>query len=251
MGLIIAQFIKKLILPPIGLIILFVLSFVLMRRGKSSGNYLFVLALGIFTLLSLPVVTDSLMHRIEIYPPLTAEQIRHNDRQAIVVLGGGGQYSPEFGGVDVSGYTLVRLRYAAKLYRDTHLPILVTGGATNKRLVSEAELMTRVLQEEFSVPVTWREGQARNTAENAELSSQILNENNISRVFLVSHARHLRRAVPIFEQYALDVIPAPTAFASSGEPLSLTSFLPDPNAFAQSIRGIHEILGDWWYAIRY
>ncbi len=43
---------------------------------------------------------------------------------------GGGRYrdAPEYGNDTVGEYTLVRLRYAAKLHRETGFPLLVTGG---------------------------------------------------------------------------------------------------------------------------
>ena len=45
------------------------------------------------------------------------------------MLGGGVDYgAPEYGGNTVVSSTLVRLRYAARLYRATGKPVLVSGG---------------------------------------------------------------------------------------------------------------------------
>ena len=90
----------------------------------------------------------------------------------IVVLGGGKYYNaPEYTSADtVSEPTLVRLRYAAWLHRQTGKPILVSGGSPEGSSVSEGQAMKAVLENEFKVPVAWTEDKSFNTFENAHAS---------------------------------------------------------------------------------
>lgn len=201
----------------------------------------------------MPLVANRLMTLIEVYPALTESEIQNNDRQAIVVLGGGRRYDAiEYGGDTVSDHSLIRVRYAAKLQKVTQLPILITGGSPlEENELSEAELMAGVLTSELSGAVTWLESRSRNTAENAIFSAEILKQNNIDRIFLVTQAWHLQRAVAVFEKQGLNVLPAPTAFEGGELEFSLWLFIPGANAFADSAFALHEILGNLWYLIRY
>jgi uncharacterized SAM-binding protein YcdF (DUF218 family) len=160
--------------------------------------------------------------------------------QAIVVLGGGRyRNQPEYSGETIKESTLVRLRYAAKIFRESKLPILVTGGKPDGGEFSEAELMRNVLTKEFSVPVQWIESNANNTAESARLSSEKLKAENIQRILLITHAWHMPRATESFSKAGLVVIQAPTLF--SWQPVSVMDFLP--RSYKESGTAIHEWIG--------
>ena len=51
--------------------------------------------------------------------------------------------------------SLERVRYAARLHRDTGLPLLVTGGRLFGETGDEATLMKQALTEDFTVPVAF------------------------------------------------------------------------------------------------
>ena len=102
--------------------------------------------------------------------------------------------------------------------------------------------MKEAIEQDFGGQVRWVESVSRDTQENARLSAPLLKAAGISRIALVSHAWHLRRAIPLFEQQGFEVIPAPTAFSrSSGHPLAL--FLPGAQALGNSSMALHEWLG--------
>lgn len=85
------------------------------------------------------------------------------EAQAIVILGGGvRRHAPEFGGETLGRLTLERVRYGARVARETRLPLLVTGGALFGGS-TEAALMKRALEEEFNVAVRWTEERSRDT----------------------------------------------------------------------------------------
>lgn len=235
------KILAALILPPAGPILLALFGLWLMRaksrRWQHGGAALATLSLLGLLILSLPMVGNALMAPLEPNPPISPQQLRR--AQAIVILGGGTYYAaPEYGGDTVSHYTLERLRYGARLARESNLPLLVTGGAPFGGR-AEAESMREALERDFGVKVRWVEGASRDTAENARLSAPILKAAGVARIALVSHGWHLPRAIPLFEKQGLEVIPAPTAF-STGSPSLLENSLP--RAMVRSRQALHEYL---------
>lgn len=197
-------------------------------------------------LLSLPAVGDRLLRSLE-PAPLDLAQAR--EAQAIVVLGGGRyRNAREYGDDTVGRYTLPRVRYAARLQRETGLPLLVTGGRPDGGSLSEGETMRRVLEDELKVPVRWVEGESATTRENALFSAPILRAAGVRRVLLVSHAWHLPRALAAFSRAGLEAIPAPTVFAP--DRLTPLSFVPKVSAMANSADALHEWIGYLWYWLR-
>lgn len=182
--------------------------------------------------------------------PLTSTQ--DTRAQAIVILGGGrAKNAPEYDGKDtVSIPTLARLRYGAKLHRETGLPILVTGGTPGGAAESEAALMARVLQEDFAVPVKWQEGASENTAQNAQFSALQLKQAGVQRVLLVTDAMHMARSHAIFTQSGLQIVQAPTMFHSR-DPISAIDFVPTGHSLRLTAYAMHEWVGLFWYALRH
>jgi len=244
-----------LFLPPGLNLTLALLGGLVLRRWRRLGTGLLVLAFVSLYALSMPVVGGALLAGLETYPPLSDQDLRRRDVGAIVVLAGG-RYSnaPEYGGDDtVSGSTLKRVRYGARLYRQTSLPLLLTGGSPLGEDLSLAFLMKEALVDDFRVPVVWTEESSRNTRENAEYTRALLEKDGIRRFYLVTHAWHMPRAMAAFQALGLEPIPAPTVFSSTssaGQGLFL-GWLPDVNALYQSRMALHEYLGRIWYRLRY
>jgi len=225
----------------------------LARRWRRMGLGLVAISLLALYLLSAPGVAYWLVRGLERHAPLDLEDDRIEPPAAIVVLGGGVYpRAPEWGGDTVSAATLARLRYGARLERATGLPLLVTGGHVLRRGPSEAELMRRVLEQEFGVAVTWTEERSRNTAENASLSAPILHAAGIRTVVLVTHAWHMPRALAAFEREGLEVVPAPTGFLGPALDVEgLFRWLPQVGALRASAYALHERAGRAWYRLRY
>ncbi|MGR8930448.1 MAG: YdcF family protein [Gammaproteobacteria bacterium] len=209
--------------------------------------------LGLF-LLSLPVVINVWARLWESVPPLQAEQVKRLKPQALVVIGGGGEKgAPEYpDGLTVNVRTLLRMRYAAELAREFSLPVLASGGYfSDSDDVSESQLMAQSMENDFNVKVAWREGQSRNTAENARFSGEILLKNGVKSILLVTQAYHMPRALSEFTKTGLNVLPAPTAFIGHNTELTIIDFLPSATALMNSYLLAHEAVGCLWYAIRY
>lgn len=170
--------------------------------------------------------------------------------QAIVVLGAGTYYdAPEYGGDTVTANGLERLRLAARLHRETGVPILVSGGKPDGRPLAEAFLMKSALESDFSVAVKWLEPTSNNTYENALHSARILQSENIRDILLVTQAWHMRRATEAFQRSGFCVAVAATSFSTSGE-LTPLAFLPSADALQRSSVAAHEAIGLLWYRIR-
>jgi len=227
------------IFPPMGPVLLTIFGLFLLHRRR-LGFYCIVLAQSLLGLLSLPVVAAALIHSVERYPPIPEAGLKQ--AQAIVILGGGSHYAaPEYGGEDtVSAASLQRSRYGAWLWRQSGLPLLVSGGLVYGDK-AEAESMRAVLEAEFKVPVRWVENRSRDSRENARYSADMLKAAGVRRIALVSHAYHLSRAVPLFEAQGLEVIPAPTMFED--ELPGIEAWLPSAEALNQSYQALHEWVG--------
>lgn len=230
------------VLPPAGLLLIafFGLWLVARNRGRQRVVGIVLLSVSITAVLALstPAVGKRLLTTLETSPPISAAQLAKV--QAIVVLAGGLYHdAPEYGGDTVNYYSLERLRYAARLAKTSHLPVLVSGGAPGGG-TPEALAMREVLQQELGVAVKWTESASRDTAENARFSAPQLKAAGVTRIALVSHAWHLPRAVPLFEREGLSVIPAPTRY-TTGVAEAWMDWLP--HDFRNSRNALHEHLG--------
>jgi uncharacterized SAM-binding protein YcdF (DUF218 family) len=243
---------KTLVMPPGSIILLLLAGFFLVRGVL--GRILLLVGISSLTLMSLPPVAVALIWDLEPYPALQSETLGDTEAEAILVLGGGRYgWAPEFGGDTVGSDTLQRLRYGARLQRDTGLPIYVTAGSSPREDPPLGRLMADVLEKEYGLAVAGVEDRSRTTWENAEFSAEMLRRDGIGRILLVTHAWHLPRAVQAFERAEVDAVPAPTAFLHrEGEERerTLQDWLPSMNAFSTSYYALHEWIGRAWYQLR-
>ncbi|MGH8671679.1 MAG: YdcF family protein [Burkholderiales bacterium] len=240
------KILSALLLPPLNLIVLGVAGLALLKRRPVLGKTLLTLTLGLLYLFSTPLFSSALRAGIESQPLATLD----TDAGAIVVLGGGTYpFAPEYGGDTVNRFTLERLRYAARLYAKTGKPILVSGGNPLGYAKSEGAAMREALEGDFGVPVKWVEEHSRNTWENARLSAPLLARAGVKKIYLVTHAWHMTRALSAFENTGLKVIPAGTGFATHTD-VNALDFLPSAMAFSDTYLAMHEALGLLWYKLR-
>ena len=241
--------VAALLLPPGSLIVLAAMGLLLLRTRPRTGRLLAVGGLAGLYIGATPITSQFLLQRWEGTPVVTAPATA---AQAIIVLGAGKYlHGPEYGGDTVAEATLVRVRYAAGLHRQTGLPILVSGGNPQGGAMAEAQAMRRVLEGEFAVPVRWSENSSATTIENARLSHRLLARQKIDTIYLVTHAWHMPRAQLAFENAGFKVIPAATAYTTRYRyHLSVLDFLPSANALRDTARFCHEAIGILWYRMR-
>ena len=233
--------------PPGILVVLLLIAAYLTWRRPPLARALVVLCCVALYALSTHFVAG---HLVQLLEPEPRDPLADKTGQAIVVLGAGiYSHAPEYGGDTVNAMALVRARYAALLHRALKKPILASGGAPEGHPMSEAGLMKQVLQREFLVPVAWIEEVSRNTLENGRASYHILNAAGIRRVYLVTHALHMRRARLAFETAGFEVIPAPTNYVTRFR-MTVLDFVPTARSLLDSSRFFHEAIGLGWYHLR-
>ena len=242
-------FIYDLVTPPFSFLLLGVIGIVLAGRYPRLGRTLAGLSLALLWIVSSAAFNRPFLNMLSWEKPV--DMGAGNGAQAIVVLGGGiTEASPEYGGTDtVKVGTLTRLRYAAWLHRQTALPILVTGGVVGRDDVAEGELMKSVLEKEFSTPVEWAETKSKTTFENARNSAPLLRKAGVTKVYLVTTATHMRRAMQAFAPTGIEVVPAAIEI-STQQPFEVGDFLPSEWGFRTSLFVCHELVGRAWYAVR-
>lgn len=241
------QFIKALVLPP-GLFL------VLLALGlKWRWRWPVWMTLVLLSLLSTPFVAGTLALGLETNPALDETRLAQSQAQAILVLGGGRQtQAPEYGADTPGTASMERLRYAARLARQTGLPVMVSGGSPYKEEeISEAELGRRVLEEDFGLKNVLVEGESPDTRTNIRLSAERLKGLGYTRVLLVTHAWHLPRALDECARVGLDAVPAPMGFISTNLALrpAWRQWLPSAKALWESRLLLHEYLGRLWYTL--
>ena len=155
---------------------------------------------------------------------------------AIVILGGGvRRFAMEYDAPETADYgTLTRVRYGARLYKQYHYPVLVTGGrpqtGVQRTVLAEGDIMKGILEQEYGVPVRWVESQADDTLDNARLSAPMLRAGGVQTIYLMTDADHSPRARVAFERQGFTVIETPTLFQP---PRTL-----DTSDFKPSIHGL-------------
>lgn len=239
---------EALLLPPVSLLLLALAGLLIEQRYRQLGRCMAWVGLVSVLVLAMPVVGGSLLIALERDLPLTPPAAA--PPQAIVILGGELQRS---------GTTIVvlhpgplsfdRLRAGAILYRLTHLPILITGGRRRPGEPSIAAVMADSMEHDFQVPVQWIEGSARDTWENAQFSAAILHQHNISSVYMVTQAWHMRRALIAFAHTGITVTAVPTRLDRLATPLVM-GFVPVVGGWRDSFYAMHEWIGCAWYELR-
>ncbi|WP_417522040.1 YdcF family protein [Marinobacter sp.] len=193
---------------------------------------------------SLPVASNWVRGYLENqYPPLALAAVPAAG--AVVVLGGGvspaghGEPFPNLeSGAD-------RVWHGARLFQAGKAPlVLLTGGSDpDHSATSEAEAMRRFMVD-LGVPgqAMVLEERSRNTSQNAEYSAEILAEQGVNRILLVTSAYHMPRAKGLFEAQGLEVVPAATDHEVVSRPL-WRNLLPETGALDGNSRVMKEIVG--------
>lgn len=203
-----------LLIYPLGLVWILVAAALALRKRPAWGRAALWLALVVIWVGGNTWVATALTRALEwrYLPPQEMPQA------PVIVVLSGVTYPPDYprSTVEISGGG-DRLIYAAQMYHQGVAPhVLLSGGEVPLvgEDVSGAEDMAELLRL-MGVPAEaiWLETRSRNTAENALNSARLLREKGIRQIVLVTSARHMPRAVKLFEAQGLDVTPAPTDYS--------------------------------------
>lgn len=182
---------------------------------------------------------------------------------AIVVLGGSTKPPfPPRPWVEVSEEG-DRVLYGARLYREGKAPkVILSGGRIDwyGSGPSESADMAELVKA-MGVPETaiLEDPTSLNTRENAVNVEQILKQNNLKRVLLITSAMHMPRSLRIFQKLGIDAVPAPTDFLTSDRDQEefqgsaqamVLSLLPEADRLRNTTRALKEYVGLVVYWLR-
>ncbi len=233
------------VLPP-GIFIVLLLGLVLWIWKKNRRPALVLLGVTLLLYLSMTnLVSDTLIGSLEHkYAQPDIATVRGD---VIVVLGGGATSgTPDLDGEgNLLGSAANRLLTAMRLYRQTGLPILFSGGQVYADSGNEADIAKRQL---LSLGVPEQDilidNQSLNTKQNAVNTAEIMQANGLSRPVLVTSGFHMWRAMLQFEHAGLTPLAYPTDYiASRPMALYLSKFVPSPGAVSTTGLALKEYLG--------
>ena len=231
------------LLPPASLALVALVAFLWGPRGR----WLLGLSLVGLFLLSLQAVSLFLLASLDVAEPALGEQ-QGARPGAIVILSADVQRTAVPGLAVLGPMTLERERSGAALARATGLPVLVSGGLVTAP-PPVAAMMAASMAADFNVPVRWAEASSGTTWENARFSVPILRAAGVGRIYLVTHAWHMRRALLAFRRAGMDAVP----FAVLPDPWprwDIGELFPRASSWERSYLAIHEWVGLLYYQLR-
>ena len=242
-----------LLIPPVNLVCAALGGMLLGRWWPGFGRWITGLALMALLLLSLPVVALTLIATLQSgIPREDTAAMTGGKPGAIVVLsadaggaGPGGVLDPE----GIGNMTLERLHAGAQLAKRTSLPVLLSGGEVSPGEPTLAVRMGKVLSEDFGVTPGWLETRSADTWQNAAFSAEILRAAGIGRVYVVTNAWHMKRALIAFRHFGIDAVPMASRF-EGGIDFDGSEFVPRVSAWTRSYYAVHEWIGCIWYMVR-
>jgi uncharacterized SAM-binding protein YcdF (DUF218 family) len=247
------------LIPPNLFILLMVIGLVLAWRWTRLGLVVATFGGALLYLVSTPVVADYLIGSVKNLAGAIPILPSDAPPGAIIVLSADYQKSEISGqSFTVGPVTLERLAEAAREERRLGLPVLVSGGTPDGLDDSLAGMMSTVLEDDFRVPVRWREDRSRTTFENAAFSADILRRAGVPSALLITHCRDMARALWSFHAVGYPVIPAICSpqqaerrRSDEASSVSVSSFFPQVPSLFVSYLALHELIGLGWYRYRY
>ncbi len=240
----IIKFLYSFLLPP-GLFVLLLLALSIWlwsKRQPRQAFVLFIINLVLYASMT-PLVSDALIGSLEQkYAPPAAIQ-----SDVIVVLGGGATSgTPDIDGEgNLSGAAGNRLITAVRLYRQTGLPIIFSGGQVFADSGNEANIARRQLIGMGVAPQdVYAENRSLNTAQNADNTAQLLKQHNWSKPLLVTSAFHMPRSVMEFHRTGVKVTPYPADYwVSQPGTIYAGKFSPSGSAISSTGTACKEYIG--------
>lgn len=205
-------------------------------RQRTEAKRLLGLAVVYVTLivLCLPIVGYWAIGSLEWQYPFLEQ--RPADAQAIVVLGGGENFS------------LARCLRAAEVYQQgKRCPVLYCAGPDVETQQEGTKMHGWLVQLGVHPTDLIADLQSLNTYENAREARRLLEKRNIHHLMLVTDAAHMPRAVRCFRKQGFAVVPAPCEGATARFRQSILVYFPSPSAARCTDYAAQEWLGLAWY----
>jgi len=157
-----------------------------------------------------------LVYKLEKEVPATLQEKELYNHHAMVILGGGISISPFKTEPSISGYS--RIMKAITVYNQAkklglHYTIFISGGVTSSQPTSEAAAYKQQLTA-AGIPAEQiiTEGKSKNTFENAQFTTPLLQQHKFTSALLITSATHMPRSVKCFEHFGMHVKPVAANF---------------------------------------
>lgn len=198
-----------------------------------------------------PVGANRLVRAVEWRGPLAPACTR--DPPEVIVLLSGGTERPARATDDFSALTRAsvdRLFTAVALWQAHPASKLVISGGGMRGGVAESRVLAE-LAGRMGVPVdrVRLDTRSRTTWENARDAAGA-RPSLARRIWLVTSALHLPRALTAFHDFGFEVCPVASGSVYVPFSASLGYFVPQTSALIKTDAAIHELLGGWVYAWR-
>lgn len=229
-------------MPPLNLFLLVGVFWGATRVFRLHSKLAVLTILSVAYLVCTPIVGQAILATHQTFPPLSKGDLPGRASGIVVLSAGLGDRAPEYGGLLLDGFSLRRTTYAGFLQNSSGLPLMVSGGTIRQSAPPLSHLMADFLTKQLRAKVRWVEDQSTSTWENAKYAAEILRREHVQRIYLVTHAWHMPRAVYAFQEHGIEVVPAPTGFVSIAEP-TLRALLPSHAGLSASYYGLHEWFG--------
>ncbi len=242
-----SSLLSTLLLPPAGLLLAGFVGMFLVSKRPTLGWLLVVLSVLALWVLSTPYVGYLLLSSTGETKPFDGSTVKFfepDQRPEVIVVLGAGRVpgALEYEGEGMRDRTLARVRYAARLHRETGLPVMTVGGKPDGGSISEATLMKSALEYEFGVPVRLVENESATTLDGARLCAPLLRDAGYHRILLVTDYWHMRRAKASFKQVGLGVVAAPMGYRGV-RPTDPSEWLPTAEGLTMSRIALRELVG--------
>lgn len=227
---------------------LIVLAFLF--RKKNLGRKYGIAAVVIFLLFSNQKIYKTCVLAWQL-PPKNIHQL--SQFSAGILLGGMSMFDKDRNAY--LGSTTDRLVQTVILYQQGIIQkIILTGGtgSLDQTAPKEADHLSQILiQMKINPADIIIENQSRNTFENAVFTKKLITSNHLKPPYLlISSAIHLPRALKVFEQSGLEVVPFPSAYTVIPSKENIFTYLiPQLDVLCNWKYLIKEVVGLWVYQI--
>lgn len=237
-----------LIFSPIFLV-LFLMGWSLIFRSRIAS----LAAISILTLCSLPILSNKLIIYLE-SEYILSDASSAETADAIVVLGGmvkviNGKKGLVYEWSEASD----RIFAGIELIKKNKAPVLIltrgklpwSVGKPEGEYLKDAAIKYGVPANRILLTET-----VENTYQEAKAIAKLLKKNS-PKVILVTSAFHMPRAKKLFEVANINVKPFPVDFLNGAYKLTVMNFIPSANAFNSTSFFVRELIGRFYYYIRY
>ncbi len=226
---IISKIITAFLLPP-GIFIIFLLLFAL--KSKQRKRLIF---LGVFIwIISIKPISNLFLYPLENIKPL-------NKKAPFVVVLGGGIVNKDI--FKSSPHQFKRVIYGVIIAKKNNIPLIFTGGGVGNE-ANGVKHDIDYLEKSFNFKIkTYFENKSKNTKQNAYLTAKLFQKHHFKKkIYLVTSAFHMKRAMIDFKKAGFKIIPKPTDFLSNYHYVWY-DFLPSMDYLYKTYLALHEYLG--------